>query len=219
MTSYMPRGHVRVAKWKPDPRHEAKEPDHHCNGKVRGKNSTDDGLSAYCMKTAGWGTKHAGVGRCKWHGGASESHDNKVNELLAKAACEQYGVPVEIDPQEALLEELFRTQGHVVWLRERVGELETERMHGAVGGAAGGIPERKPHIWIVMYKDERVHLTRVAKACVDAGIEERRVRIAEEQGQMLAKVVQGILIGLNIPLDDPKTKEVIDTNFAMLEPA
>jgi hypothetical protein len=210
---------VAKGNWKPDPRHEPKEPDHHCNGKVRGRVSADDGAAAYCSKVAGWGTNHVGVGRCKWHGGASETYDNKANELLAKAALEQYGIPVEVDPQTALLEELFRTQGHVVWLRERVAELETERMHGAVGGAAGGIPERKPHIWITMYKEERLHLSRVAKSCIDAGIEERRVRIAEEQGALLAKVVQGILTSLGIPLDAPETKKAIRDNFAMLEPA
>ncbi len=27
----------------------------------------------YCRKPAGWGTKHPGVGRCRWHGGSLQS--------------------------------------------------------------------------------------------------------------------------------------------------
>lgn len=203
--------------WKPDPKHQAKEPDHHCNGKVRQKNSEDDGAEAYCSKVAGWGTDHSGYGRCKWHGGASPTYDVKVHEQKAKEALKNFGLPVPVDPQEALLEELFRTKGHVLWLEERVGELHTEQMHGAVGGASGGIPEHKQHVWITMLDKERFHYIRVAKACVDAGIEERRVRLAEEQGAQLAQVVKGILSALDIPLDSPKTRKIVREQFQLVE--
>lgn len=41
-------------------------PDEHCNGITK--------RGTYCQRTAGWGTKHSGTGRCRRHGG------NNTNE-------------------------------------------------------------------------------------------------------------------------------------------
>lgn len=175
-----------------------KEPDTRCNGRKSGGNG-------YCGQKAGWGTDHPGIGRCKKHGGATKLYGEQVQKIRAYRSVEQYGLPVEIDPHTALIQELERTVGHVEWLRIRVGELQTAAMHGPVGGGQGAIPEEKANIWIEMYRAERAHLIRVAKSCVDAGIEERRVQIAEAQGMMIATVIKAILTEL---VDAPGTKLV-----------
>lgn len=198
-----------MAAWKPNPNHKQKEPDYHCNGKVRGE------CNRYCTKIAGWGTKHVHVGRCKFHGGNTPGWDVKAQKIQAELDIEQYGLSREVDPHTALLEELYRTAGHVAWLHERVAELDTNRMHGPVGGSGGGIPEHKPHIWVTMYKDERTHLTRVAKTCVDAGIEERRIQIAEEQGELIARAINGILKELGVA-DEPNTPSIVRKHLLLL---
>ncbi len=48
-------------------------------------------------------------------------------------------------------------------------------------------------MWVELYQAERSHLVRVAKACVDAGVAERQVRLAEEKGRQLASVLQNVL--------------------------
>jgi hypothetical protein len=49
-----------------------------------------------------------------------------------------------------------------------------------------------PSVWVQMYESERKHLVNVCKAAVSMGVAERQVRIAEEQGQMIASVVMNI---------------------------
>src|SRR5438105_5262035 len=53
-----------------------------------------------CGMTAGWGTSHPGIGRCKYHGGSMPTH-------VMAAATEEHrrllGVPMEINPLDALL--------------------------------------------------------------------------------------------------------------------
>lgn len=205
-----------MPSYKPDPRHTAKQPDNRCKGKVRGKNSTDDGDLAYCPRGAGWGTDHAGTGRCKHHGGAAPTYKVQVEQIMLEQAVEQYGLPTEVDPHDALLGELYRTQGHVEWLRLRVAELETDDMTGPVGGGQGGFPSYEPSVWIRMYRDERTHLAKVAKSCIDAGIAERQVRIVEGQAQLFAGALQAILIRLNVQ-NHPEAPQIVREELLKLE--
>lgn len=199
-----------MPRYKPDPRHISKPPDQFCNGKMKGR------INEYCHKGAGWGTDHPGVGRCKMHGGAAPTYKAEAMALAAGQAVEQYGLPREIDPHTALLEELYRTVGHVEWLRVQVASLETDDMYGPVGGGQGGFPSSEPHVFIGMYREERKHLAKVAKSCIDAGIEERQVRIAEQQGQLFAAALQAILIKLGVA-DHPDAPRIVREELLQLE--
>jgi hypothetical protein len=44
------------------------------------------------------------------------------------------------------------------------------------------------NLWVKLYQEERDRLVRVAKAAIDAGVEERQVRLAEGQARQLAQV-------------------------------
>jgi hypothetical protein len=52
--------------------------------------------------------------------------------------------------------------------------------------------------WLTVYRDERAHLTRTAKMCIDAGVATRLVAIAEDQGRILSSAVRTILTALNL---------------------
>lgn len=175
-----------------------------------------------CKQPAGHKTDHPGIGRCQHHGGASPTYKAEVQRLRAAAAVEQYGLPVDTDPYQALLDELARCAGHVAWLRHKVGELQDEgdlldvNMVGPVGGGQGAIPEWKPSVWIKMYNEERDRLTKVAKTCIDAGIAERQVRIAEAQGLMIAVVIRGILKKLGVA-DHPQVGRVVREELLLAE--
>lgn len=180
---------------KPD--HVLKEPtDKACNG-WRSKQK------AYCTKSPGWATWHPGVGRCKLHGGANPDYAAEVYRLRALQEVRRYSLPVKIDPHTALLNELERTVGVVQFLDFKINTLEHEgpdaNMVGPVGGAQGGFPEYKPNVYWGMWQSERKHLEDVAKACIAAGIEERRVQIAERQGEAIAAVLKAVIGELNIP--------------------
>jgi hypothetical protein len=47
-----------------------------------------------------------------------------ARETMAKAV-RTLGLPIDVDPGKALLDEIHWTAGHVAWLRDKVQELET----------------------------------------------------------------------------------------------
>lgn len=185
-----------------------------CNATLRRKGKL-------CMKPAGSGTDHTGLGRCKLHGGASPSYLPELQRLAATQAVETYGIPIKTDPQAALEEELDRTAGHVAWLRIQVAELEEGELGGPVGSEGVndvGVqmhPRYEPNLILRLYKDERKHLVAVGKACVEAGIEERRVMLAEAQGALIAKAITGILKELGIDMSDPKVPKVVRQHLTL----
>lgn len=195
-----------------------KEPDRYCNGRKR------DG-SGYCKRTAGAGTPHKGRGRCSRHGGSTKLAQRGADKEVAAELVQVYGLPVKVDPHSALLEELERTAGHVSWLfikvQETAGTEDGEGLVGPVGqegpSESGGWHHAsvEPSVWLRLYQEERKHLVKVAADCIKAGIEERRVRIAEAQGMLIARAIQGILLDLGVA-DDPRAPEIVRKHLTAL---
>jgi hypothetical protein len=151
---------------------------------------SDDPKAGQCTATAkstrGRCTRPAIAGGtvCRFHGGSAPQVQAAAEQrlLLRRAVleAETLGLPREIDPHTALLEELHRTAGAVQWLAAVVADLERGKVEG-------------DSVYLRLYGDERDRLVKVAKTCVDVGIEERRVRLAESAGAQLAAVVRAVL--------------------------
>lgn len=157
---------------------------------------------------------------CGSHGGRAprslQASQNRETERKARIVMQTYGRPIKTTATEALLEEVQWSAGYVAWLRDRVAELDqaeliwgrTKEVEGdvVVGNGPGAALERatttteeaKPHIYRQMLLEERKHLVTVCKAAIDAGIEERKVRLAEQQGALVADVIRRILDDLNL---------------------
>lgn len=182
-----------------------------------------------CTQAAGWGTDHAGHGRCKLHGGNTPTHRSYGEKLIAAAAARTYGLPREVDPRDALLEEVHRTAGAVDWLRGQVEALDPDAVTWGVTEektSTGKDGDSLTHsaavnVWVQLYQQERKHLVDVSKAAISAGIEERRVKLAEQQGALLAGVIRGILGDLDLtPAQAARVSEVVPRHLrAMAEAA
>lgn len=163
-----------------------------------------------CKRTA-----VAGATVCTAHGGKAPqvraAAERRVAEAAAATAVATFGLPREVDPHEALLEELHRTAGAVSWLQAQVAVIETaEVVWGKTQDKKGGDDWGTTHaagvnVWVQLYQSERKHLVEVSKACVTAGIEERRIRLAESSGQLLASVVRAVLERLGL---SPEQREL-----------
>lgn len=161
-----------------------------------------------CKRPAGWGTSHPGTGRCKLHGGSTRDHVKHARREEAEQAVATYGLPREIDPREALAEEVYRTTGVVDWLAKQVAALEPDDVVWGVaqevdkmsGENPGTDTTRKavPNVWVDLFQRERRHLREVCRDAAAAGVEERRLRLAEQYGGMLAGAVRGILRDLGL---------------------
>jgi hypothetical protein len=73
------------------------------------------------------------------------------------------------------------------------------------------------HIWIKVRAaaiDRCAHLNVMA---IKAGLAEREVRIAEQAGQAMASLIRAVLGDLGVPLDDPRTREVVTRRLTLLD--
>lgn len=156
-----------------------------------------------------------GLDKCSIHCGLSKAERAaRAAEEQARKAVVTYGLPRDISPTDALLEEVRYTAGHVAWLREKVAELEADDLvwgrteevekQATEFGGTDTTYAAAPNIWLELYFRERKHLLDVTKAAISVGIEERRVRLAEAQGQMVAQVVKRILGRLGLSEEQQK---------------
>ena len=161
-----------------------------------------------CTQVAGWGTSHVGEGPCKLHGGStwsvSKGSHLRLVEREMRQKMQTYGAPLDISPADALLSEVHRTAGHVKWLGDCIAELEPDALTWGTtqiktGGHDGGTTEAaEPHVLLRLYQQERAHLVKVSAEAIRCGIEERRVKLAESQGALVAGVIRAILGDLHL---------------------
>ncbi|MBF0724064.1 hypothetical protein [Sanguibacter inulinus] len=189
---------------------------------------------------------------CKMHGGMAGQNRaaaaRRIEEEAARAAVVTLGLPVDISPSDALLEEVRWTAGHVQWLRAKVQQLEDPSMVRAqegwalddvsgprnahaltwgqteyrdtTGGENAGtttVEKAAPSIWYDLYERERKNLVTVCTAALKAGVEERRVQLAEAQGQQVAGAIRAILADLGLSSDQQaRVSEVVPRHLRLL---
>lgn len=169
----------------------------------------------------------------------------RISEERAAELVATYGRKIETTATEALLDEVQWTAGHVAWLRERVQEIE-QAAGGVVdpdwdedetGSAASrpsalvwGITRRKtggddhgvteeaaPNIWLKLYQQERTHLVKVCAEAIKAGIEERRIKLAEQQGALVARAIRAILGDLDLtPEQEARVPDIVPRHLRAL---
>lgn len=180
-----------------------------------------------CQKHTKHGAKQcrqpalAGVDACRLHCGGIARAREKGKANLERKAAEQavatYGLPRDIDPHTALLEEICRTAGHVDWLGRVVAELQQDDLVWGQHSTEYGIGPEGPidktthqagiNVWVDLYQRERKHLVDVCKTAIACGIAERQVRIAEEQGRLIADILRAIIADPELALE-PARQEV-----------
>lgn len=159
-----------------------------CGAPKDNKSSSGEG---FCTQPAGWGTEHKGSGPCKLHGGNLPAVTKKHLRKIQGAEMATFGEPIEIDPHTAVLKTLQASAGHAAWLLEKIQALsEVEGDMTLQQYTAMGI---KASVWVEMYERERIMVLKTAKAAVEMGVSERQVQLAEEQGRMIAMLLQKFL--------------------------
>ena len=149
-----------------------------------------------CTLTAGHGTTHLGIGRCKFHGGSTPNHERSAQRVQAERDVELFGARRDVHPAEALLELVQWTAGEVDYWRQEVRRLDADDLTWGVtkvkegGDDRGTTEEAKPAIEYVMLVDASNRLERYSASALKAGADEAMVRIAESLGGQLAGVLQ-----------------------------
>lgn len=178
--------------------------------------------------TACW--QHTGIpGRDRKAGLDAAHKEIQKHETNRKAVL--YGLPQDVTPSEALLQELARTQGHVLWLAGKVADIADEKdlTWGKIeetvrsGDEDHNWDETKysaaENNWLRMYKAERTHLVHVANTISKLGIAEAYVRVAAAQAQMFETALIKILDGAGIDKADPAIRTLVATTMRSLSAA
>ena len=199
----------------------------HCGAKTK--------AGGNCQRPAGWGTTHPGAGNCKLHGGASPNGELHGNLELAKREAAVMGQPLPVDPGDALLQCIQIAAGEVQYASLRIAELDDDqavveqrqvKTRPLSEGKDGEDPHTtveevttsttaELHIWIRVRQQAMDRLVNYSSVAIKAGLEERRVKIAEQTGQLIASAVRGILEELGVA-DRPETPAVVRRHLTLV---
>lgn len=162
---------------------------------------------------------------CGNHGGSSPqalaAADRRrqalvVDQQIQAALAEAYGENVpQIDPADAMMQAVWWKHAEVTALRRVVAAIPFEdRQWGVVSEKTGGedwgtTQQAGPNVWVKALHTAEDHLVRFAAAARAAGVEDRRIQLAESSGQLLASVVQSILGRLGLSTEQQELVSVV----------
>lgn len=185
----------------------------HCHRKRSSRQETaftPEGRIRACHRPKGWGTSHPGTGGCKLHAGNAPGSVAAAQAEIARNAVQTLGAPVDVGPADALLQEIQRTAGHVAWLQHVISGMEsgelvwgmteeivepdiTSKDGEAIITQTTGKYRAEFSIWYKMYHQERRHLANACKMALDAGVNERIVRMYEQVGDTFVTMIENVL--------------------------
>ena len=169
---------------------------------------------------------------CIRHGGRTQATGAAVtryrNEQVAEYAANMLGlVDYDITPTEALLQEVRESAANVAFLRARVQELVGEKdlddpNHPLIWGqtkesdvSASQFPGTDEefgagvHVWFQLYQSERERMVRAAQMALRAGVEERRVRLAEMGADVIVGRIRQILNALDLTPEQIQSADIV----------
>lgn len=160
-----------------------------CGVKLRNGNT--------CHKNAGEGTAHPGWGKCARHGGNEPRGVSEAALAESQYLQRTFATSVATDPAQALVDELSRTNGAVQFLQL---EIDADARQAILDGENALDHLTTPRMQMVrkMYDQERDRLTRLSAACLNLGIKEREVRLAEQMGWVITSVLEKTLADLHL---------------------
>jgi hypothetical protein len=178
----------------------------------------DPATIRYCTKSrsdgrACRGRALIGMDVCYFHGGAAAGSTVRTVKRIqfgAQALTAAYGAPHEVDPADALLQELWRTNGHVLWLQERLLTADPDafafqlwRMAEELSAGTTTAPVKPEQeaaypdaylaVWHKLYLEERRHLVNAARESIRADATGALARLTEAQGILFAGVLQQLI--------------------------
>lgn len=189
-----------------------------------------------CGRTAGWGTGHPGVGACKQHGGSTPTHELAGALAIARSEATVMGNPLAIEPHEAILQCIRIAAGEVRYASDRIAELQDSEVVGPVEtrkerplslgkeGEDPDVPVQEVtagppalHIWVETRHRAMDRLVNFSKVALAAGVEERRVKAAEQWAAGYVELVKRLLEDLGHDLNAPGTREVVVKHLRLLD--
>lgn len=172
-----------------------------------------------CRLRAGHGTDHLGYGNCKFHGGLTPNGIVHAARLEGAALAEEHNM----EPHEALLMCVRLAAGEVAYFTSKVTQLEAEQITVRLERSRTGendytetSNQHELNIWVRARHDAIDRLARYSKTALDAGVQERQVRLAEQFVADIAGVFDFVLSRLGVR-NHPDANEVVREGLRLIE--
>lgn len=165
-----------------------------CNAKTRS--------GGECQRPAGWGTLHVGAGNCKLHGGSTRNGELSGALTLAQREAKALGREVPIHPHDAIVWCIEIAAGELMYANEKVAHLPVDDWLG--------------NPWVAFRNQANDRLIGYAAVAAKVGIEERRIRLAEQHGERIAKVIRAVLLDRGVDPDAPETRESVRRHLTLV---
>ena len=176
----------------------------------------------------------AGYPVCKDCGGSAPqviaAAERRILEERARQAAAKFALPIEVGPGEALLQEVHRAAGMVAWIEAQIvritgdvpdnlvrGVRSTRRSDSDSGWSTQTEAGPMVSVWLKLYTEERKHLREVCRDALSAGIEERRVQLAEQHAAQIVTVLRGVLADLGLTKEQQsRVSEVVPRHLRLV---
>ena len=179
-----------------------------------------------------------GTTRCPVHGvncATKKAGERRVSEDKVTQLATRWAIPIDTTPTDAILGRVSAFAGHVRFYSDKVAELDEAELvwgrtketdgHVVVGNGPSAYVdsntdetrEAKPNAWLTLYNEASEKLVKFAAEALRAGIEERRVRLAESQGALVAEVIRAVLSDLDLTAEQTaKATEAVPARLRLL---
>jgi hypothetical protein len=132
-----------------------------------------------CTRPAGWGTSHSGIGNCKHHGGSTPNGVKYAGRRGLELEAIKLGFSIEMEPDDLMLNTVYLAAGALAFATQRAAATE-EKDYDTDGARVAQ----------ARLADAIDRSARVAKMAMDAGISDRRIRLAQRWGESIASVIE-----------------------------
>lgn len=161
------------------------------------------------------------------HMGNAPGQIKQAERKAIESAVATYGLPIDIPPAEALLNEVYRTYGHIAWLQVRISRLDEREL---IWGRTEEVSEpdiknedgdtvaarittksrAQAHIYLEMYQKERRHLREVCRDALAAGVNQRMLDVFERTADSFMSVFDAVLGDLDLtPAQQERVPELM----------
>lgn len=154
-----------------------------------------------------------------------------MREWLGRVDDRFMGTAVDMDPYDALLWAIRLSAGEVAYCDAQISRLHEDELFERPlrqtymqmpSGAFELVEEKRdPEVvtrWHSLRRDAADRMARYAKMAIDAGIDERRVAVAERVADILAPLLENLAEDLNLSAKQrAKLPDVLGTRLRALE--
>lgn len=144
---------------------------------------------------------------CWRHGGRTKGAKEGATRRLSKHALMKLGVPITVEPRQALLDQVYTAYG-----MQQAASLLAQQIRPEDLNSDNEDIRMAARAKLSLLSEWTDRVARVSKMALDAGIEERLVKLAERQGDAIVAIVRAIVLGLELTPEQKQQAYVIAAN-------